>query len=35
MSNASGNGAEVVLLALSTFSIGFQDCTRWTNVYTF
>lgn len=33
--NASENGAEAVLLALSVFSIVFQDCTRWTNVYTY
>lgn len=35
VSNASGNGAEVVLLALSIFSIDFQDCTGWTNVCTY
>lgn len=35
VSNASGNGAKDVLLALFIFSIGFQDCTRRTNVYTY
>lgn len=33
MSNVFENGAEAALLASFIFSIGFRDCTRWTNVY--